>query len=59
LRDRVKVNKDDPFIDDLAELIFGSALLAEGSDLKDSARFNQALFKLIEQNLHRDEAATS
>jgi molecular chaperone HtpG len=51
LGDRVKEDKDDPVIDDLAELLFGSALLAEGSELKDAARFNQALFTLMRANL--------
>jgi molecular chaperone HtpG len=51
LKDRVAENKDDDAIDDLAELLFGGALLAEGSELKDPARFNKALTRLMSRNI--------
>ena len=51
LKERVDADKDDEAIDDFAELLFGGALLAEGSELKDSGRFNQALSKLMAKNL--------
>ncbi len=43
LLERVQSNKDDPAIDDYAELLLGSALIAEGSELTDTKKFNQAL----------------
>jgi molecular chaperone HtpG len=51
LKARVDANKDDEAIDDFAELLFGGALLAEGSELKDSNRFSQALSNLMTSNL--------
>jgi molecular chaperone HtpG len=51
LKARVDANKDDDALDDFAELLFGGALLAEGSELKDSNRFSQALSNLMTSNL--------
>ncbi|MFF2073301.1 molecular chaperone HtpG [Kitasatospora sp. NPDC058162] len=36
-------NADDPVLTDIAELVHGSALLAEGGDLPDPARFTRLL----------------
>ncbi len=51
LKARVDADKDDPAIDEFAELLFGGALLAEGSELKDPARFNRALSTLMSRHL--------
>ncbi len=51
LKERVDGDKDDEAIDDFAELLFGGALLAEGSELKDPGRFSQSLSRLMTRNL--------
>lgn len=43
LRTAHAANADDPKLADTAELIYGSALLAEGGDLPDPARFTRLL----------------
>ena len=48
---RVQADADDPLIDDYAELLLGSALIAEGSELNDTKRFTQALTKLMKDNV--------
>jgi molecular chaperone HtpG len=51
LRERVAANASDPLVDDYAELLYGGALIAEGSELEDPSRFNEALARLMEENL--------
>ena len=51
LLERVQANKDDPAIDDYAELLLGSALIAEGSELTDTKKFSQALTKLMVESV--------
>ena len=51
LQARVQADKDDPLIDDFAELLLGSAQIAEGSALTDTKRFTQALTKLMRENV--------
>ncbi|MFG2917427.1 molecular chaperone HtpG [Kitasatospora sp. NPDC048298] len=43
LRQAHEANADDPALADTAELVHGSALLAEGGDLPDPARFTRLL----------------
>lgn len=43
MRDR----PDDALLDDFAEVLFGYALLAEGSELKDPLKFNQAVLRVL------------
>ena len=38
-------------MDDYAQLLFGYALLAEGSELPDPARFNRAMADLMARSL--------
>jgi molecular chaperone HtpG len=57
LEKRFSTSSDDPVVGDMAELLLGSALLAEGSELPDPARFNQLLTQLMETKLGM-EAAT-
>jgi len=47
LRDRLKNDPNDPIVDDFASILFGYALLAEGSELDDPQKFNQALLNVI------------
>ncbi|MEU9144151.1 molecular chaperone HtpG [Streptomyces sp. NPDC048349] len=43
LRTTHEANADDPALAEIAELVYGSALLAEGGDLPDPARFTRLL----------------
>jgi len=43
LRDR----SDDGSLDDVAEVLYGYAVLAEGSELQDPLKFNQALVRVL------------
>jgi molecular chaperone HtpG len=47
LRERLQSNPDDPIVDDFANVLFGYALLAEGSELEEPQKFNQALLKVL------------
>jgi|SRR5439155_5250959 len=47
LHERLKSDPQDPVIDDFANILFGYALLAEGSELDDPQHFNQALLHVI------------
>ena len=51
LRERALADRDDPLIDDYAELLYGGALIAEGSEVNEPARFNEALARLMAGNL--------
>src|SRR5438552_3147407 len=46
MRDRA----DDPVLNDLAEVLYGYAVLAEGSELEDPSKFNQALMRVLARN---------
>jgi molecular chaperone HtpG len=43
MRDRA----DDAMLDDFAEVIYGYAMLAEGSELQDPLKFNQAVMRVL------------
>ena len=43
MRDR----SDDPMLEDFAEVLYGYALLAEGSELTEPLKFNQALMRVL------------
>lgn len=51
LKERFQRDKEDASLADYAELLFGYALLAEGSELPDPVRFNQLVANLIELTL--------
>ena len=51
LQEKVRTAKDDPSIDDYAELLLGYALIAEGSELANATKFNQAVSKLIVESI--------
>ena len=51
LQEKVRTAKDDPSIDDYAELLLGYALIAEGSELANATKFNQAVAKLIVESI--------
>lgn len=45
--ERLKNDAADPLLDDFANILYGYALLAEGSELDDSPKFNQALLRVL------------
>jgi molecular chaperone HtpG len=47
LEERFARDATDPLLDDYADLLLGYGLIAEGSELPDPARFNQAVAKLL------------
>lgn len=51
LKERSAKDPNDPQIEDYAELLYGGALIAEGSELEDPTRFNRALTKLMAGSL--------
>jgi molecular chaperone HtpG len=44
-------DKEDPALTDYAELIFGQAVLAEGSQLRDPAKFSRLVAELMTRAL--------
>lgn len=48
---RYQADNNDPRLSEYAELLFGYALLAEGSELTDPVRFNSLLAEMMAQNL--------
>jgi molecular chaperone HtpG len=51
LRSAHEANPDDPVLTETAELVYGSALLAEGGDLPDAARFTRLLTDRLTRTL--------
>jgi molecular chaperone HtpG len=51
LRQAHQANPDDPALTEIAELVHGSALLAEGGDLPDPARFTRLLTNRLTKTL--------
>jgi molecular chaperone HtpG len=49
LHDRQAANAEDPLLGNAAELVFGLAVLAEGSELPDPVRFNKAATEVLGQ----------
>ncbi len=47
MRDRA----DDAMLDDFAEVLYGYALLAEGSELPDPLKFNQAVVRVLAKTI--------
>jgi molecular chaperone HtpG len=47
MRDRT----DDVMLEDVAEVLYGYALLAEGSELQDSTKFNQAVMRVLAKTM--------
>ncbi len=47
LQTMFEADKSDPLLKDHAELLFGQALLAEGSQLPDPARFSKLVAELM------------
>jgi molecular chaperone HtpG len=44
---KIQDRAEDPMMDDLAEVLYGYALLAEGSELQDPLKFNQAVMRVL------------
>jgi molecular chaperone HtpG len=51
LQERFEADQHDPVLVDYAQLLLGYALLAEGSELPDPARFNKAIGDLMVKGL--------
>ncbi|MET7893021.1 molecular chaperone HtpG [Streptomyces mirabilis] len=51
LRQAHEANADDPALAEIAELVYGGALLAEGGDLPDPARFTRLLTERLTKAL--------
>jgi len=51
LKERFDHSPDDPLIAEYADLLLGYGLLAEGSELPDTARFNHAVAELMARGL--------
>jgi molecular chaperone HtpG len=47
MRSRMEQNPEDPILGDFADILFGYALLAEGSEVSEPRRFNEALLRVI------------
>jgi len=48
---RMRDRADDPVLNDLAEVLYGYAVLAEGSELEDPMKFNQAVMRVLARNI--------
>jgi HSP90 family molecular chaperone len=44
---KMRERADDVMFGDLAEVLYGYALLAEGSELNEPMKFNQALIRVL------------
>ena len=44
---KMRHRADDAMLDDIAEVLYGYALLAEGSELQDPLKFNQAVMRVL------------
>ena len=42
---------DDAMLDDFAEVLYGYAILAEGSELTEPVKFNQALIRVLSKTV--------
>ncbi len=51
LKGAYEAQKDDPSLGDIAELLFGLAVLAEGGELPDASRFTKLLGELMVKGL--------
>ncbi len=51
MRDRLRENADDALLDDFAQVMYGYALLAEGSELDDPQKFNQAVMRVMAKSM--------
>jgi len=49
LNERLQQDAEPPLLENYGELLFGSALLAEGSELPDAVKFNRSLTELMTQ----------
>jgi molecular chaperone HtpG len=51
MRDRLKVDANDPLFGDFAQVMLGYALLAEGSELEDPLKFNRAVMNMLSKSI--------
>jgi molecular chaperone HtpG len=45
--EKMRAHVDDAALDDFAEVLYGYAVLAEGSQLDDPLKFNQAVVRVL------------
>ena len=48
---KMRERTDDAMLDDVAEVLYGYALLAEGSELLDPLKFNQAVMRVLAKTI--------
>jgi molecular chaperone HtpG len=48
---KMRERTDDAMLDDVAEVLYGYALLAEGSELVDPLKFNQAVMRVLAKTI--------
>src|SRR5215471_7352077 len=48
---KMRQRTDDAMLDDVAEVLYGYALLAEGSELVDPLKFNQAVMRVLAKTI--------
>ena len=51
MEERFRKDNNDPILNDYADLLFGSALLAEGSEIAEPVKFNRVLASLLTRAL--------
>jgi molecular chaperone HtpG len=51
MSERLKADPNDPLLDDFAEVMYGYALLAEGSELEDPQKFNQSVMHVMTRSM--------
>lgn len=51
LQERFTADKEDPVLKDYADLLLGYALMAEGAELPDAAKFNRLMAALMSRSL--------
>lgn len=56
---RFKSSADDPVVNDSMEILFGLALLAEGSEVADPVRLNQLTLELLKKSVLSGSSAES
>jgi molecular chaperone HtpG len=44
---RLAASAEDPLLDDFANILLGYALLAEGSEITEPLKFNEALLRVV------------
>jgi molecular chaperone HtpG len=51
MREVYAANAEDPRLEDFANILYGYALLAEGSEITEPQKFNDALLRVVAKAL--------